>query len=242
MFLWDLSELRHSQTELRLIESVIQHNIYAHLNVHTASWLFYFCVRLWIWPCYSHKRKTTTTKKYKTANPLQDWVQNTWPNLKQKSHWFQSHCPKAKGPALLPVKSVVKLLRGTMWFGCFLYQSCIRKTFNDAPISINSISATHQTRTKILFLKSAKLKLSNYYLSFLLVWYCWHWLQPTCFRFFFLLLKILLFTSVIATHFYLDIKCLFFFLNVFLSLFKHNLSSQPQAPSSVILEAHREHR
>lgn len=50
-----------------------------------------------------------------------------WPNLKQKYHWFQTQGPKAKHPALLPVKSVAKLLLGAISVCSFSYQACIRK-------------------------------------------------------------------------------------------------------------------
>lgn len=108
-------KLHHSQNELRLIETVTQHHIYAHLNVYTESWLFHFCAMVWIWPWCSHKEKKQNKQHC-----------NTWPNLKQISHWFQPHGPRAKCSALLPVKSVAKVLLGAMWVGWLLCQACIR--------------------------------------------------------------------------------------------------------------------
>lgn len=89
---------------------------------------------------------------------------------------------------------------------------------NVGPVSVNRIFATHQVKTKITFLTFAKLKPSNYCLSFSLDGHCWHWLQLTFFRILFLLLINLLFVSVTTTNVYLFFLYLFFSLNLLWSV------------------------
>lgn len=188
---------------------------------------------VWICPWCSHKKK-------KKKNPHnQHW--NTWPNLKQISHWLQPHGPRVKGSAVLPVKSVAKSYWGQWERVGYCAKLASGHWEKYWPHQCQwDFCHLPRRRTKIACVSLAKLEPNNYCPSSFLHGFCQHWFLVTFFRILFLLTKMFL-SARVTSNFYLFCVCAFILFSKYflVSFITQLLFSTSPTPTTEILESCR---